>query len=474
VAAITALGLAGRLAFLGHEPIWRDEAFTAVVVQRPLGQMLDAVRSDSAPPLAYIFSHFTAPIWAGPAGLRLVSALVGAAAIPIGAALGRRIGGERAGLLTAMLCATAPALLLSARDARMYALATTLVLGSTLAVWRAVERPSRGRWAVYAGLTAAALYSDYFAALAVLAQLVGVAFVLRARWREWLAAALAAGGGAVLLVPWLITARAQFAHASAPFWVAPVSFKTAGGELVQLLAGPPTDTWVPTVALLWVLQGFAVAAALAAALALVAGRRRLSAEGRRAAAFCAVCGVGAVLLFFPLSAWRPLLDGRYASVVWGPIFPLLGAGLALIRVRGVTAALLAATAAASTVLCATITHPQTPDAVAALEQHAGANTLVDAYPSQYLLLLYYSDAPLAARTHVVSRSVDWFWGTAAYPPGAIIPAVPSAVTRSGGAVYFVSQPDDPPAPMNLAGGYRQSAVRCWTGVCVTTYSHPAG
>ncbi|HSP64782.1 MAG TPA: hypothetical protein VLO10_01200, partial [Candidatus Deferrimicrobium sp.] len=40
VGAVTLAALAGRLLFLGHQPLWRDEAFTAVVVQRPLGPML--------------------------------------------------------------------------------------------------------------------------------------------------------------------------------------------------------------------------------------------------------------------------------------------------------------------------------------------------------------------------------------------------------------------------------------------------
>ncbi|TMB90721.1 MAG: hypothetical protein E6J45_08325 [Chloroflexi bacterium] len=469
VGAVTVLGAAARLALLGYQPLWRDEAFTAVVLRQPLGHALDAVRADSAPPLAYLLGHVVAPLWPGPAGLRAVSALAGTAAIPLGAALGRRLGGKRAGLMTAVLLAVSPAFLLGARDARMYALATTLVLASTLALWRAVDHPSLRRWLLYSAVTALALYTSYFAVIAVVAQLVAVAVVLRPRWRPWFAAAAAAGCAGLSLIPWLIAARSQFTHASAPFWVAPVSFKSAGGELVQMLSGPPVDSWVPAAKVLWTLQGLAVAAAVAAAFALVVRWRTLSAAEQRAAAFCAVCGGGAILLFFPLSLWRPLIDGRYASVVWGPLFPILGAGLALISVRGLVALLLAVTAAASATLCVIVTHPQTPLAVAALQRQVSPGDLVAAYPSQYLLLLYYGDPALVERTRVVARGVNWFWGTAAYPPGAIIPAVPGEVTR----VYYVSQPDDPPPPAHIATGYRRSAIRCWTGVCVTAYSRPA-
>src|ERR1700726_1036032 len=167
--AISLAGLLGRLLFIGYQPLWRDEAFTAVVVQRPLGEMLAAVRGDSAPPLLYLVDHAVTAVSASASALRLVPALAGAAAIPIIAALGRRIGGDRAGVMSAVLAAVAPALVLSARDARMYALATTLVLAATLLLWRAVEKPSPARWVAYFGVTTLALYTDYFAILAVAA-----------------------------------------------------------------------------------------------------------------------------------------------------------------------------------------------------------------------------------------------------------------------------------------------------------------
>src|ERR1700694_6223731 len=60
--AISVAGLLGRLLFIGYQPLWRDEAFTAVVVQRPLGQMLAAVRGGSAPPLLSLIDHAVASV----------------------------------------------------------------------------------------------------------------------------------------------------------------------------------------------------------------------------------------------------------------------------------------------------------------------------------------------------------------------------------------------------------------------------
>jgi uncharacterized membrane protein len=466
--AISLAGLLGRLLFIGYQPLWRDEAFTAVVVQRPLGEMLAAVRGDSAPPLLYLVDHSVTLISASPSALRLVPALAGAAAIPIVAALGRRIGGDRAGVAGAVLAAVAPALVLSARDARMYALATTLVLTATLLLLRAVERPSLARWAAYAGVTTLALYTDYFAVLAVAVQLLAIPLVLHAGLRRTLTAGAAAAAAALTLVPWLIAAHAQLTHTGSTFWVPPLSLTSASGAYVQFLSGPPADDGIPGKPLLLTMQGFAVAAGVFMTFMLLIRRRRLTPAGRRTAIFCAVCGLGAAIALLVLSLWRPLLTGSYASVVWGPLFPLLGAGLALAGARWVVVASVVATAAASTTLSAGATHPQTQSAIAMIESRLGPHDLVDAHPSQYLLFLYYADHVVLDRTVVVSGDVPWYWGTAAYPAGAVVASAPLDVTNHDGVIYYVRRPGE--ADPTLPIGYAARSTQCWTGVCVTAYN----
>ena len=150
---ITFAGLVVRVALLGYQPLWRDEAFTALTVQRSLGSMLTVVRHDSAPPLFYLIERLVATVSTSPAALRLAPALAGVAAIPIIAALGRRVAGDAGGTWAAVIAAVAPALLVSSLDARMYMIASALVLASTLCLLRALERPSLLRWALYAGMS---------------------------------------------------------------------------------------------------------------------------------------------------------------------------------------------------------------------------------------------------------------------------------------------------------------------------------
>jgi 4-amino-4-deoxy-L-arabinose transferase-like glycosyltransferase len=469
VGAITVAALAGRLLFLGHQPLWRDEAFTAVVVRRPLGQMLDAVRADSAPPLAYILDHLVSGVASGPGALRVVAALAGAGAIPLAAALGRRIAGDRGGLITALVCALTPALVLSARDARMYALATTLVIAATLLLWRAVERPSAQRWAAYAAVTTLALYTQYFALFAVAAQLAAVLLVLRPGRRTVMSAALAAGVAVLMLVPWLLVARAQFAHIGDAFWVTRLGFLSVVGVFLPFFSGPPVDPWIPAKVSLLALQGFCAGAGVLIGCAWLVffGRRRLSVQGRRAARFVLACGAGAVLLIMVVSVWKPVLDGRYTSVVWGPLLALVGAGFALLRVRALLVACLCAIGAASVGLAIADDHPDTPAAVGVLHAHVGPHDLIDATPSQYLLLEYYESNDLLSRTHVLGSDVAWYWGTAAYSPTTVVASVPPDVVVNGGTVYLVHRPSETDA--SLPPAYTVRWTQCLVDVCVSAY-----
>lgn len=463
---ITAAGLVVRLALLGYQPLWRDEAFTALAVQRPLGSMLDVIRNDSAPPLFYLMERLFAVASTSPAMLRLFPVLVGTVAIPIVAALGRRVAGDAGGMWAAVIGAVAPALVVSSLDARMYVLATTLVLGSTLCLLRALERPSPMRWALYLAMSILAVYTVYFALFAVFAQMVTVAVVYRRHVST--AVLVAALGSATLLslIPWFIAASAQLSHTAGAFWVPRLSVTSLFGGLEQFLTGPPLNTWVSGFAVLRALQVAGDVAGCLVLVALVVNRRRLTAAGAETAAFLGLTvavGVGVMLL---ASFYHPLEDGKYLGSAWAPLYPLLGAGLATLRLRRIAVSAAALTTAVAACTALAITNPQTPLAVAALERLSAPGDVVAAYPSEYLLVLYYGDGALARRTRSLAVSVPWFWGTAVYPARAVLHALPLPASAST-AVWYVSEPGD---PTPRAVGYRVASTRCWTGVCVTMLS----
>lgn len=480
---ITAIGAVLRLALLARQPLGIDEDFTAAVVIRPLGEMLAVVSRDSAPPLFYVLEWPVAQLSHGPAALRLVPALAGIALIPLLAALARRVAGDGAGLWAAALVAILPTTVLASENARMYAPAGTLVVAATLLLWRAVERsavgpprseppaaqPPRGTlWAAYGVVAAAAVWTDYFAAVALAGVLAALAW-LRPPRRTLVLAGLTTVLAFASLSPWLVFAQAQLEHAGQGFWIPPLSPETIAGTFGQLFAGPPVDPGVPGRDVLVALQVIAVAAAsvaLAAVAFAPAGWRRLTPSGRRAAGFLLLACSGVVALA-AVSVWHPILEARYAGVMWLPLFALGGAGLAALP-RRLAGGLLVAVAVPSLALGTAITHPETASLLPEIESRVGPHDLVAADPNHYLLLLADASPTVRARLHVLAASdPPWYFGTAAYPPDAVIHSVPAAVTAAGGTIFYVADPGA--APPLLPPGYVRLDQRCLVEVCLTTY-----
>jgi hypothetical protein len=332
---------------------------------------------------------------------------------------------------------------------------------------RALERPSVLRWALYGALAILAVYTVYFALFAVFAQVVTVAVIHRRKLGTVVLVAALGAATLVSLIPWVIAARAQLSHSASAFWVPRLSITSVFGGLEQFFTGPPLNTWVNGFGALRGLELAGDAAGCLVLIALFAYRRRLSAAGSEAARYLALAvtiGVGVMLL---ASLYHPLEDGKYLGTAWAPLYPLLGAGLALLPWRRVAigAAALTTAVAAATVLA--ITNPETPLALAAIAQTSTTGRIVTAYPSEYLLVLYYADRDVGAQARALASSVPWFWGTAVYPPNAVLhtlpPSAPGAITA-----WYVYEPGDPLPPDRAS--YTVSGTRCWTGVCVTMLS----
>lgn len=257
VAALAALALALRCVGIAAQPLQWDEGWTIALARLPLADALRLTALDVHPPLYYALAkYWLAAVGASPLGARSLSALVGAAGVPLAAAAAwrwaavlRPDGGpaarRTAGAVAALAIAVAPPLVYYGGIARMYALATTVVLA---AAW-GVARAAGGRGATTAaggrgraraagaslGLGAAtavvgaagALLSFYYAGFA-LAGLGAAAIVARpSAWRR----ALAWGGGtAALAAPWLAYAGPRLAARMA-------DRSAAGGAATEAAAG---------------------------------------------------------------------------------------------------------------------------------------------------------------------------------------------------------------------------------------------
>jgi mannosyltransferase len=146
-----------------------------------------------------------------------------------------------------LIVATSPYAIRYSNEARMYMLTMVLVLLGYLAMWRAVERPSLGRLVPIALITAALLYTQYWAFF-----LVGVVAVAQL-WIVWrrsgeerrtaLRILLAIAVGGLLFVPWLPTFAYQMAHTGTP-WDSPTSPPTnAALGIIDFSGGRMIEGW---------------------------------------------------------------------------------------------------------------------------------------------------------------------------------------------------------------------------------------
>jgi 4-amino-4-deoxy-L-arabinose transferase-like glycosyltransferase len=456
LAAITVVAFAGRVLWLGSVPrFWGDEAFNGVQVRKPLLEMLDVVRHDSHPPLLYLVQKVVALVSTSPAALRSVSALAGTAAVVLAGALGRRLGGDRAGLLAAAVLAVFPSFLLASRDSRGYALATTLVLAAALTLWRAAERPSRGRLVAYAACVAGAVYTHYFTIPAIASELLVALWALRPA-RQTAARLLgAAGGGALTLGPWLVVAIPQFQHVGAPCWVRPIHL----GSLIADVGSGVTQT--PSHELTAVATWLAEVAVIP--LLLIA-YRRAAADARRGILFLLGCALVPTLAALAVSVWKPIYDLRFLSMFWGPGEVVVGASLAVIRWRwAVPACLLLG--AASVVSLAQIQRPDFSAVMAPLDGRVQAGDLVAVNgPDHYYSVAYAADPATSRALRVVGSDIPWYFGTAGYGPGTVIASIPDVPGR----VFVIGAAGQrPPA---LPAGFHQFQQSCHDGICVGSYS----
>jgi mannosyltransferase len=243
VGILTAAGLALRLADLGRESFWLDEAGRAAIAALPLGAIPHAVGVvELSPPLYHLLLHgWLRLVGGGDFALRLLSALLGAAAIPATYALGRELVGRRAALLAALLAAVAPLYVGYAQEAAMYALFALLALGAALAHARFVRSGSTASLLAYALAMLLALYTHYYALFLLAAQNGYLLWLARRgalpaeRRRRWL---LAQAGLALAFAPWLpFLARQSSLAASATDWAAPDLFAALGGLTLAFTVG---------------------------------------------------------------------------------------------------------------------------------------------------------------------------------------------------------------------------------------------
>ena len=196
-----------RIYRLDAQNLRGDEAFSYLFSSYPLGKILTLSRErEPHPPLYYPLLHFWMPATGqSEFALRYPSLFFSLLGVPLAFALGRELFQLRVGLLTALAVAINPFHLFYAQEVRMYAMAASLGLASSVTFLRALRYGGKTPWAIYAVASVLALYAHYGGLLVLLAQ--GIFFLLfwplhRARWPAWALSQLVIG---LAFLPWVVS-----------------------------------------------------------------------------------------------------------------------------------------------------------------------------------------------------------------------------------------------------------------------------
>jgi predicted membrane-bound mannosyltransferase len=237
VVVVVAAGIVLR--FFTHSALWLDEALTVDRARLPISQIAGSVKRDGAPPLYYYLLHFWMRLF-GQSDLatRSLSGVIGVITLPVAWLAGNRLGGRVVAWTTVVLLASAPFAVYYSTEARMYGLVILLTGCGFLSLYRALQAPRPGNLLATAVVTAALLYTQYWALylVGVVALWLLVSALLSWRreragaaentgpaWRHQRAALVALAVGCLLFVPWLPIFIYQSRYTGTP-WAAPPNF----------------------------------------------------------------------------------------------------------------------------------------------------------------------------------------------------------------------------------------------------------
>jgi mannosyltransferase len=234
---------------LGAKPLWYDETFEALMVMRPPYEFARFVATFETSGGAY---HALLWVWkflgTSEAMLRVPSLVSAVAAVPVVFAIGRRFLSTPWAGVAALLLVLNGFWVHYAQEARPYGFWLLTASLSTLALIRAVEQPSRGRWVVYGLVTVVAVWSHLMTGFIVAGQVL--AMLLHPGVRQWWRpAAAAVAVAAISAVPIVISA--MLANESRWAWIprpSPDGLWRGLNTLSGSLGDPVAQLWLAVLA----------------------------------------------------------------------------------------------------------------------------------------------------------------------------------------------------------------------------------
>lgn len=316
--AVTLLAAVLRIGGLGAKSIWSDEAFSIFVAKLNWPSFWHLIATAEANmSLYYLFLRAWVHVGDAAWWVRLLSALMSIAVVPVVYSIGQEIFSQRTAIVAALLLAINPFDIRYAQEARGYSLFVLLVSVSFLAFFRYLKKPNRFWSVCYVLATALALYAHFFAAFAVLVQLISLTLVPASKRQAAIRAAFRLGIVIIVGLPllWFVLFRDRGQLG----WAPPVHGRDLY-DVFRFMVGSGLKL------------GIAVAAFFIAASVWI---RRCRNEGWTEEAWSFL--VLALWLFLPvlltlaISVWKPIYAPRFLIFCLPAALLLMAEGIAEIR-----------------------------------------------------------------------------------------------------------------------------------------------
>lgn len=259
-----------RLYDIAAISLWHDEAFSALLIRYPFGEMINRIILDVHPPLYYILLR----VWDIILGdsllsLRLFSAFFSVLTIYFAYLFVKTaFKNEKLALVSAAFIAINPFQIQYAAEARMYTLGAFLIMLSSWLLIKAMEFNNSAEiknaskpisrikkykwWILYGTSAAAAIYTHYYLIFSVAAQALFVVFPALKNYglkiQEWVKSENIKGAiiayiiSLILFLPWLPIFLRQLGQVEKSYWIPAMDRYSIPGTVFHLFAGANINT----------------------------------------------------------------------------------------------------------------------------------------------------------------------------------------------------------------------------------------
>ncbi len=224
---------------------WGDEAWTAVISQLPLAQIIEVTGQDFHPPFYYLLVHGFIQIFGNSEWIRVLSTVFFILTLWPTYKLAKKLVGKTFAWVGTVLVAFSPILLIYAFEARSYGLLTMMSVATTYFFWHAIQEKKLKWWILYTLMAGVGVYTHYY--LWFIFASHGLFWLVMKRDQFW---RVFASYFAVLLIqlPWIPTLFSQVKTVVGDYWIGAINSRTHWEYFMRTSAGDFVTKWQAPVA----------------------------------------------------------------------------------------------------------------------------------------------------------------------------------------------------------------------------------